>query len=87
MHSRKATPRRAHRAFYSLLGVAVLSMGAFTNALAKSPGPLTGLAVASSGAVLLLALTLASRILIHVGRARSGTTSSDGAHAVAHRAG
>jgi hypothetical protein len=44
-------------------------MGILSSALKRNPGPLTGLAVAVSGTVLLLALTLACRIMIALDRA------------------
>jgi len=59
--------------FWFLLTIAVLATGALSAALTKAPGPLTGLTVAGSGAILLVALALACRIMIaldHERRAR-----------------
>ena len=62
--------RCARRMFWILVGVAVLAAGALSSGLAAGPSPLTGLRVASSGIVLVGALTLATRILVSVERAR-----------------
>lgn len=62
--------RRARRTFWILTGVAVLAAGALSVGLAAESSPLTGLRVASSGIVLVGALTLATRILVSVERAR-----------------
>ena len=56
-----AHPRRV---FWVLVAVAVLSTGSLTSALARPPGAWTGLTVAASGVVLLLAATLASRVML-----------------------
>ena len=69
MRSSKSSTPRARRAFWALLIVAALAMGILSSALKRNPGPLTGLAVAVSGTVLLLALTLACRIMIALDRA------------------
>jgi hypothetical protein len=53
-----------------LLGVAVLAAGSFSSALAATPGPMTGLRVAGSGVVLVVAVALAARVLVITGRAR-----------------
>lgn len=70
MTSGAATGRRARTAFWTLVGIAALAMGAPSSGLAKDPGPLTGLLVAISGAVVVLSLALAARVMIAVDRAR-----------------
>lgn len=62
-----AKPRRA---FWALVSVAVLAMGSLANALARPPSPWTGLAVAASGVVLLLASALAARVMAALGHRR-----------------
>lgn len=62
--------RRARRMFWILVGMAVLAAGALSSGLAAASSPFTGLRVASSGIVLVVALTLATRILVRVERAR-----------------
>ena len=83
MPPRKATAQRAHRSFWTLVGVASIAMGALSGALAKHPGPLTGMFVATSGAIALLSLALAARIMIALDRARRGAASAapDGSQA------
>lgn len=70
MRSPKSSSLRARRAFWILLLIAALAMGMLTSALKRTSGPFTGLAVAVSGAVLLLTLALACRIMIALDRAR-----------------
>jgi hypothetical protein len=59
--SAQAKPRRA---FWVLVAIAVLAMGSLTSALARQPGPWTGLSFAASGVVLLLASALAGRVMV-----------------------
>ena len=54
---------RPQRAFWLLVGVAVLAAGVLSEALASRPNPATGILVAVSGTLLAVALTLALRIL------------------------
>jgi hypothetical protein len=63
----QAKPRRA---FWVLVAIAVLAMGSLTSALARPPGPWTGLAVAASGVVLLLASALAGRVMLALEKRR-----------------
>ena len=70
MTSRTANGRRARAAFWTLVGIAALSMGALSSGLSRDPGPLTGLLVATSGAVVLVSLALAARVMIAFDRAR-----------------
>lgn len=65
-----ASGRRARAAFWTLVGIAALSMGALSSGLTREPGPLTGLLVATSGAVVVVSLALAARVMIAVDRAR-----------------
>ena len=76
MPSGPATGRRAQAAFWTLVGIAALSMGALSSGLAGDPGPLTGLLVAVSGAVVLVSLALAARIMIALDRARRAAKRS-----------
>ena len=62
--------RRVRRTFWILVGVAVLAAGGLSSGLAARSNPLTGLRVAASGIVLVAALTLAARILVHGDRER-----------------
>ena len=64
--------RRAQRMFWALTVVALLAMGALSAALGAEPGPLTGLLVIVSGAVLIVTLALAARLLFALERARPG---------------
>jgi hypothetical protein len=70
MPARMPSARRALRMFWLLLTVAALAMGALSAALTKASGPLTGLTVAGSGLILLVALALACRIMIALDHAR-----------------
>jgi hypothetical protein len=74
-HSRQPeTPRpvrrNALRSFWILVGVAVLATGSLSSSVTASPSPATGLAVALSGLIALLAITLAVRVMMALGRAR-----------------
>ena len=62
--------QRARRSFWLLVTVAVLAAGVLTSALSAAPGPITGLRVAASGVVLIAALTLATRLMAALERAR-----------------
>ncbi len=61
---------RARLSFWLLIVVAVLAIGSLSSALGAPAGPVTGLRVAVSGVVLIAALTLSSRVLIALDRAR-----------------
>jgi len=60
----------AHRWFWSLVVVAVLATRSLSSAFGAAPSPFTGLRVAASGLVLITSLTLATRVMIAVERAR-----------------
>ena len=60
----------AQRSFWLLVLVAVLATRALSSALGASASPSTGLRVAASGLVLLVSLTLATRVMIALERAR-----------------
>lgn len=62
--------RRARRAFWLLLVLAVLAAGALTASLGAPPQPIAGIGVAVSGLVLTVSITLAGRILIAAERSR-----------------
>lgn len=65
--------RKARRAFWVLVGIAILAAGSLSSALGSPPSPLTGLRVAGSGLVLIGSLALATRIMAALGtRGRSG---------------
>lgn len=70
-----SSSRRARRAFWSLVLIAVLAAGSTSAALTADPGPGTGLRVAASGVILIAVVGLAARVLFAVERA----------HRVAHR--
>lgn len=61
---RQQSAAHARRVFWVLVAIAVLAMGALSSALARQPGAWTGLSVAASGVVLLLASTLAFRVMV-----------------------
>lgn len=61
---------QARRSFWTLLAIAALAMGALSTALNADPNPATGAAVAVSGAVLAISLTLAARVLLALDHAR-----------------
>ena len=67
--TRTTSPRRARRSFWVLLSAAVLAAGSLSHALAAEPGQATGLRVAISGLVLVVAMTLAGRAMIALDRA------------------
>jgi hypothetical protein len=56
--------RRARRAFWTLVIVAVLLTGALGRLLEAPPSPRTGLAVAALGVLLVAAVGLAARLLL-----------------------
>lgn len=58
---------RAHRSFWVLVLVTTVAMGTLSRALARPPGTTTGVAVVSSGVVLVVAGALALRILLRAG--------------------
>ena len=62
--------RRIRWTFWSLVALAVLSVGALAQGLAATPGPLTGLLVGGSGITAIGSLALAARVMIGVERAR-----------------
>jgi len=62
--------QRARRSFWLLVTIAVLAAGVLTSALGAAPGPITGLRVAASGLVLIASLTLATRLMAALERAR-----------------
>ena len=64
--------RRARATFWVLVGTAALFMGLLSSGLSRPPGPLTGLLVATSGAVVLVSVALAARVMIALDRARRG---------------
>ena len=68
--SHQTNERRAHRSFWLLVTLAALSTGTLSGALTAAPSPLTGLRVAAGGLVLLGSLTLATRVMIALERAR-----------------
>lgn len=61
--------RRARRAFWLLVVVSVLAVGALSDALSSPPAPATGLRVAGSGVLLIAAVALAVRVLLAADRA------------------
>lgn len=61
------TPR-IRRTLAALVVVAIVATGALSQALAATPGPMTGLAVAGSGLLLVASGSLALRILVVVAR-------------------
>src|SRR6266542_881891 len=71
---------RARRSFWTLVVIAALSMGALSAALKAHPSPVTGAAVAVSGAVLAISLTLAARILLALDHARRSARQQHASH-------
>lgn len=63
-------PRRARRAFWGLVIVAVLAAGGLSASINSSAGPRTGLLLATSGLVLIAAVALAARVLFAIQRAQ-----------------
>jgi hypothetical protein len=61
---------KALRSFWILVVVAVLAAGSLSSSLTATPSPTTGLRVAVSGLIALLAITLAIRVMMALGRAR-----------------
>lgn len=74
MSASKSTDARTatnpRRAFWVLVAIAVLAMGSLASALARPPSAWTGLTVAASGVVLLLASALACRVMVALGQGR-----------------
>lgn len=64
---------RARRSFWVLVLIAALAAGGLSTAVAAPPGPAAGASVALSGLVLVASLTLATRILLALDRARRAT--------------
>jgi hypothetical protein len=56
--------RRARRAFWTLVVVAVLLTGALGRLLQAPPSPRTGLAVAALGVLIVIVVGLATRLLL-----------------------
>ena len=76
--TRTTSTRRARRSFWILLLASVLAAGSLSNALAAEPGQTTGMRVAISGFVLVVAMTLAARAMIALERAhRQARTTSE----------
>lgn len=71
-HSPQAQTARRNplRSFWILVAVAVLATGSLSSSLTATPSPTTGLRVAASGLIALLAITLAVRVMIALSRAR-----------------
>jgi hypothetical protein len=61
---------RAGRSFWLLLAIALLSAGALSSAFRSTPSPGTGLRVAGSGTILVVAVALEIRVMAAVERAR-----------------
>ena len=78
--SATTSPRRARRALWLLILVASLATGVLTGSLGATPGPLVGLRVAVSGLVIVVALTLAVRVMVALDGARRGATTPAGPH-------
>ena len=57
---------RARRAFWALVGVAVVATGLLSRALAWRASPVAGLAVAATATVAVIAAGLALRILLKI---------------------
>ncbi|HEY3547347.1 MAG TPA: hypothetical protein VGK17_14840 [Propionicimonas sp.] len=68
--SHRTDQHRAHRSFWRLVTLAALGTGVLSGGLTAAPSPLTGLRVAGGGLVLLGSLTLATRVMIALERAR-----------------
>jgi len=62
--------RNARRLFWILVVVTILATGSLSSALTASPSPAAGLAVALSGLIALLAITLTVRVMMALSRAR-----------------
>ena len=61
---------RARKSFWALVLIALLATGALSTALKTHASPTAGAAVAVSGAILAISLTLATRILLALDHAR-----------------
>ena len=71
MNTAAMTPlRRVRFTFVALIAVAVLAVGVLGQAATWSPSPVTGLIVAASAVVAVIAVALAVRILVAVDRTR-----------------
>ena len=70
---------RAGRSFWILLAIALLATGALSSALTAAPSPATGLRVAGSGTLLIVAIALEVRVMIAFDRARRSRGAKPGA--------
>ncbi len=61
---------KARRSFWVLVAVAILATGSLSRSLTAPPSPATGLALALSGLIALLAVSLAVRVMTALSRAR-----------------
>lgn len=84
---RQQSAAHARRVFWVLVALAVLAMGALSSALARQPGAWTGLSVAASGLVLLLASTLAFRVMVALEQRRRSAAAAVNAPARRSRRG
>ena len=64
MNTRKDPVRTPRRWFWGLTLMAILATGVLGRAVAADPSPLTGIMVLASGLILVVAATLAGRILL-----------------------
>jgi hypothetical protein len=64
---------RARKSFWALVLTAALATGALSTALKAHPSPTAGATVAVAGTVLAISLTLATRVLLALDRARRAT--------------
>ena len=62
--------RRVQITFWVLVATAVVSSGVLTRAVGWRAGPASGATVAVSGAVTVVAVAFAARILVMIGRGR-----------------
>lgn len=76
--SRARAVRRARGSFWILFVVAVAATGSLSAALMAPPGAWTGIRVALSGLVLILAGGLAARVMIALERARRQKAAAGG---------
>lgn len=65
-----APGKRAYRSFWLLVGVSVLAIGSLSSALTAPSSPVTGIRVAVSGLILIASLTLTTRVMTALARAR-----------------
>ena len=70
MADRPDPTTRARHSFWLLVLIAALAAGGLSTTLVAHPGPATGAGVALSGLVLVVSLTLATRVLLALDRAR-----------------